>query len=874
MEFAFRGRQTMATADDFETGRLRRFPDDLPPPQHGDANASQVDAALARRREELLWELDKVRIRQDTIFRELVLTEHAMGINAAGHNPVPTHPSSLDYWRYRPSPLPVPPLEESPLHPPRSSTERSPCGCRGPAPVKETPLYPYVEWPPPRPASDTEKQQDSRSPGARTHPFDGHVELCPSPKKQTPADEASLPAAANAAARPTFHEEATPGHKDAACGERKADVVDGHGGNLLSKSGNQNNGQRTTAETTPVDQINRLMLQSGNYKLAGTESAAFDQQKGRAFSEPKAAQPQQGNGDKQKARVHDFNSYMELRLSPSSCAPVEETLVPAAAKASISPTQSAPSFGKETATEQQQAFGEPKDGHGMQPLGDIRNQSSGQRKAMESSKEGQTDKSARSPGQHRPAGLENAAYIEQKNVEFSEPKPVQPLGNGDAFNGYMELRLSPSKHTPVEETLVPAAAKAGISPMQPAPSFNKDTATGQQQAFGEPKANAEDGHGMQPLGDRDISNQSSGQRKAMESSMEVQTDKPARSPGQHRPAGQENAAHNEQKVEFCEPKPVQPQLGNGDEQKVRLHVFNDYTELRLSPSKHAPVEETLVPAAAKGSISPMQSAPSFGKKMATRNQRAFGGEIKAIAEDGHGIQPLGDIRNQSSGHSEAMESFILKVKAMESAMEGRTVKPAQSPGEHWLAGQENAAYNEQRKVEFNESTPERISYGLKRKLEDSAPFIKKQKPDWQWSCHTCDVTTSSQHCLEEHLAGQRHRIRVEELEELQSSRSDTAEPSTKAKPVWDRIAAKNTESSRGNVKENAAENRWSQQQRGNRPRAWLNSFNHRNDADTEKKADWKDKWYCNLCDARCNSEKMLASHLGGRRHRERMEESD
>ncbi|CAL4892414.1 unnamed protein product [Urochloa decumbens] len=167
-----------------------------------DANASQVDAALARR-EELLWELDKVRIRQDTIFRELVLTEHAMGINAAGHNPVPTNPSSLDYWRYRPSPLSVPPLEELPLHPPRSSTERSPCGCRGPAPVREPPLYPYVEWSPPRSASDTEKQQDSRSPGVSTHPFDGHVELCPSPKMQTPADEASLPAAANATARHT-----------------------------------------------------------------------------------------------------------------------------------------------------------------------------------------------------------------------------------------------------------------------------------------------------------------------------------------------------------------------------------------------------------------------------------------------------------------------------------------------------------------------------------------------------------------------------------------------------------------------------------------------------------------------------------------------
>ncbi|CAN6217698.1 unnamed protein product [Urochloa humidicola] len=520
MRFAFNSRQTMAAADDVETARLRRFPDDFPPPPpHGGANASQVDAAQARRREELLLELDKARIRQDAIFRELVLTEHAMGITAAGHNPVPMIPSLQDYWHYRPPPSPVPFLEELPLHPLRSSTERSPCGCRGPPPAREPPVYPYVEWSPPRPASDAEKQQDSRLPGARTHPFDGYVELCRSLKKGALADEVSLPAAANAGALHTFHEDVTPGHKDA-----KSDVVDGHGNgmNLLSKSGNQNNGQRTTAATTPVDQIKGLQLQSAKYKLAGPESAAFNQQKDLPFSEPKPVQPELGNGDEQKVRVHAFNGYMELRLSPSKRAPVEETLVPAAANAGISLMQSAPSFGKETATGKQQPFGEPKgnvdDGHGMQPLGDIRNQSSSQRKAMEPSMEGWTDKPAQPPGQHRPEGQEDAAHS-QREVEFSEPKPEQPrLSNGDeqkerdVFKGYMELCLSPSKQAEVEETLVPAASKTCISPA----SFGKEMATGHKQTFGgETKANVEDGHGMQPPGD--ISNQSSGHNKAMES---------------------------------------------------------------------------------------------------------------------------------------------------------------------------------------------------------------------------------------------------------------------------------------------------------------------------------------------------------------------
>jgi hypothetical protein len=55
-----------------------------------------------------------------------------------------------------------------------------------------------------------------------------------------------------------------------------------------------------------------------------------------------------------------------------------------------------------------------------------------------------------------------------------------------------------------------------------------------------------------------------------------------------------------------------------------------------------------------------------------------------------------------------------------------------------------------------------------------------------------------------------------------------------------------------------------------RGRKVVKGFNHRKDAHVERKASWKDKFYCELCDVQCNSEKMLASHLGGRKHRERL----
>ena len=114
-----------------------------------------------------------------------------------------------------------------------------------------------------------------------------------------------------------------------------------------------------------------------------------------------------------------FNSNVKLCLSPRKRSPLEDTLVPVAAKA------------EEAASGHQHAFGgEPKanveDGHGMQPLGEIRNQSSGQRKDAQSAMEG-SNKPARLPGQHMPASLENAAYSEQKKVEFSEVSSYFPL---------------------------------------------------------------------------------------------------------------------------------------------------------------------------------------------------------------------------------------------------------------------------------------------------------------------------------------------------------------------------------------------------------------------------------------------------------------
>ena len=117
--------------------------------------------------------------------------------------------------------------------------------------------------------------------------------------------------------------------------------------------------------------------------------------------------------------AHLFNGNVELCLPPSKRSLVGETLVPVAAKA------------EEAASGHQQVFGgEPKADveDGLQPLGEIRNQSSGQRKDAQSVVEGWSDNPARLPGQHMPVeSLDDAAYSEQKKVEFSEVSSYFPL---------------------------------------------------------------------------------------------------------------------------------------------------------------------------------------------------------------------------------------------------------------------------------------------------------------------------------------------------------------------------------------------------------------------------------------------------------------
>ncbi|KAK3133355.1 hypothetical protein QOZ80_6AG0535490 [Eleusine coracana subsp. coracana] len=581
---------------------------------------------------------------------------------------------------------------------------------------------------------------------------------------------------------------------------------------------------------------------------------------------------------------------LEYCQSPSKQTLTKETLMPGVANAGVRPMGSAFIRQEVTPEHNDVVGGERKadlgDGDGLQPSFESGKQSSGQRKAAETTTVGLINESGWRSCQYSTAGQDNVGFKQQKQLEFKELAPDQPQpGSGtqqqecrssgateQRMSGYLELCQLPSNQTRMDKTLMPL-----VSNTRPTRSASREVAPRDRSEIGgEPKADVDK-----------IGNQSCAQRKADESAMEAQIERLVQSPHGYMPAGQGVTAYNEQEgIELCE-------LRSGSDTKLQQEYsshgardcpFSGYVEVELcrSPSKQT-LLEILVPAAANGSTQPTQS-PGI--------TQAVGGESKVDVENGHAAQPLHEIKNQSG-----------QKKVEESAMEGLIDKPLQ-PLRNRLTMPENTPYNEHMRIEFSEPTPERTSSGLKRRLIETTTPVKKPKPFKEFSCAICQVHPPSQHNLEEHLAGRLHQSNVEALQ----AKKEPAELYTNATPgVSNKNFAWDSESLRQDGKENIGSrrhqpsvkdrlelpaSRWTcnlcqakcltesdyyEHLRGRRHRenteAEFRSQSERRDEDAGTTAgwDWKRSFYCDVCDLQCNSEKMLASHLGGRRHREALE---
>jgi len=360
-------------------------------------------------------------------------------------------------------------------------------------------------------------------------------------------------------------------------------------------------------------------------------------------------------------------------------------------------------------------------------------------------------------------------------------------------------------------------------------------------------------------------NHKSEEREAAKFAKDDQSNGAMQLPYRYSLAGNENAGSYQQKrLEFSEPAPEQTRPSNDADQHqgrssgLRTHPFSGYVELCQSPRKQTPVEETLVPMAAKAGINQMQSS-SFCEEAASGHQQVVVG-VKVDVEGGCSMQPLHEIKNQSTEEG----------KAIESAVKDCIKKPMQQRLQYKPTDQENAANSEQKSTEFNEPTTERTA-GEKRKLTAPSSPVKKQKPLGQWSCTVCHANPTNQHQLEKHLAGKRHRSNVAALQ-TSRSKSNSPEPNTKTTPARSRAIATNTHQ---DGKEEVPENTWTctlcQAKCTTEWDYYFHLAGRRHQENAEARRAKLSRSYCAVCDVQCNSEKNLASHLVGRRHREALQ---
>uniref|UniRef100_A0A0E0M1C7 C2H2-type domain-containing protein n=1 Tax=Oryza punctata TaxID=4537 RepID=A0A0E0M1C7_ORYPU len=237
----------------------------------------------------------------------------------------------------------------------------------------------------------------------------------------------------------------------------------------------------------------------------------------------------------------------------------------------------------------------------------------------------------------------------------------------------------------------------------------------------------------------------------------------------------------------------------------------------------------------------------LGKGATPGGQGCIGqeGEDGDIAIDGHGRQLVGEMNVSKSTE---------QPKPIESISGGQTSELIQKRyQDNKLADQEIATLDDKKQIGSNdeelcveslknyislhcvyfyrqiELTPERRSSGVKRQLASGASPAKKPRSQGSSiTCSLCKVTITSPRALVEHRASLLHRSNLAPLRSGNKATTEAAQP-----------AEKKTE------KPQTPE--------------WNSSAHHHQSL----------MYYCGICEVRCSSEKTMASHLAGKRHRER-----
>ncbi|KAG8050172.1 hypothetical protein GUJ93_ZPchr0009g1864 [Zizania palustris] len=278
------------------------------------------------------------------------------------------------------------------------------------------------------------------------------------------------------------------------------------------------------------------------------------------------------------------------------------------------------------------------------------------------------------------------------------------------------------------------------------------------------------------------------------------------------------------------------------------------------------VQETVFQTEANADVKPVLL--SLG--LTPRSQCAMGQEKeeREIATDGHAMQLLGESIGKSS----------------EQPM------PTESITSDWI-DEEIAPFDDQKRVEFTaEFTPERRFSGLKRQLTaaTSPSPVKKLRSQENYNCSLCQVTMTCLHDLVEHRASVLHRSNLTPLQSGKKTILGTLTNTEAESSKWNWSSAAyyqaNYTSESDSQKHLGGSGRRHRDEnmvvlapphagggRGarNEEESKRGASGGADAADPRRKTAASQSWtFCEVCSVRCSSEKVMLSHLAGKKHRE------
>uniref|UniRef100_A0ACD5YG78 Uncharacterized protein n=1 Tax=Avena sativa TaxID=4498 RepID=A0ACD5YG78_AVESA len=489
---------------------------------------------------------------------------------------------------------------------------------------------------------------------------------------------------------------------------------------------------------------------------------------------------------------------------------------------------------------------------------------------------------------------QGASVLTAKSTPVSSHRPrVRPISNID-----MESEIQRSEQPKCSALGQERAAEAKNS--HAVQLMEKEIQRSEQircEAFGEEhKAEEKDSHAMQLMKESGI--QSSEQPKPAEPTFRGGIDEP------HAPSLKEKSPSNEQKrLVFNEPK---TQITPGgvkrrpimrinrqkplDESSCNLGLLNLTREEDLTQHQagelHRPnlavLQSRQGAAGLTAKSTPESSHRACNDYMESESQRseqpkcsALGQEREAEAKNSHAGQlmenkmqrseqtkheALGEERKAEEKDNHARQ--LTKESIIQSSEQPKPAEPTfrdgidehrQSP--HALSVKEKSPSNEHNRLVFNETKTQITPSGVKRPIVGpivTTPPPKRHKPLGEWGCNLCQVNLTSEEDLTQHKAGELHRSNLATLRAKQEASGFDLRNHLRGRSHQESTRTQRTEEG-GNGADNCATDRSGTE-------------------DPRKKFLNKRRFpFCKLCKVECTSQKVMESHLRGKKHRENVQ---